>query len=106
MIQILKVTGESLSPFFQDGDFVLIVKIPAFLRSVRQGDIVVFRHPVYGIMIKQVERVSPDGEQIEVIGSHPDSTDSRQFGPVTRRSLIGKVVWHVPKVGLHKEPGS
>jgi nickel-type superoxide dismutase maturation protease len=106
MIQILKVTGESLSPFFQDGDFVLIIKIPFFLRSVRQGDIVVFHHPVYGTMIKRVEHVSPDGEQIEVIGSHPDSTDSRQFGPIARRALIGKVIWHIRKVGLHKEPGS
>jgi len=95
MIQILKVTGESLSPFFLEGDFVVVSKIPFVLRKIKAGDIVVFRHPGYGTMIKKVERISPDGEEIYVVGTHPESTDSRQFGPLQRRQLIGKVIWHI-----------
>ena len=97
MIQILKVTGESLSPFFLEGDFVVVSKIPFVLRKIKAGDIVVFRHPVYGTMIKKVERISPDGEEIFVLGTHPESTDSRQFGPLSRRQLVGKVIWHIKK---------
>jgi nickel-type superoxide dismutase maturation protease len=97
MIQILKVTGESLSPFFLEGDFVVVSKIPFILRKIKAGDMVVFRHPVYGTMIKKVEHISPDGEEYFVIGTHPESTDSRQFGPLRRRQLIGKVVWHIGK---------
>jgi nickel-type superoxide dismutase maturation protease len=97
MIQILKVTGESLSPLFLEGDFVVVSKIPFVLRKIKAGDIVVFRHPTYGTMIKQVEHISPDGEQLFVLGTHPESTDSRQFGPLQRRQLIGKVVWHIHK---------
>ena len=97
MIQILKVTGESLSPFFLEGDFVVVSKIPFVLRKIKTGDIVVFRHPVYGTMIKKVERISPDGEEIFVLGTHPESTDSRQFGPLRRRQLTGKVIWHIGK---------
>ncbi len=97
MIQMLKVTGESLSPFFLEGDFVVVSKIPFVLRQIKAGDIVVFRHPVYGTMIKQVETISPDGEQLFVLGTHPESTDSRQFGPLQRRQLIGKVIWHIHK---------
>ncbi len=97
MIQILKVTGESLSPFFLEGDFVVVSKIPFVLRKIKTGDIVVFRHPAYGTMIKKVEQISPDGEEIFVLGTHPESTDSRQFGPLRRRQLIGKVIWHIRK---------
>ena len=97
MIQILKVTGESLSPFFLEGDFVVVSKIPFVLRKIKAGDVVVFRHPVYGTMIKKVEHISPDGEEIFVLGTHPESTDSRQFGPLRRRQLIGKVIWHIGK---------
>jgi nickel-type superoxide dismutase maturation protease len=97
MIQILKVTGESLSPLFLEGDFVVVNKIPFVMRKIKAGDIVVFRHPAYGTMIKQVEHISPDGEQLFVLGTHPESTDSRQFGPLQRRQLIGKVVWHIHK---------
>ena len=97
MIQILKVTGESLSPFFLEGDFVVVSKIPFVLRKIKTGDIVVFRHPAYGTMIKKVEQISPDGEEIFVLGTHPESTDSRQFGPLRRQQLIGKVIWHIRK---------
>ncbi len=97
MIQILKVTGESLSPFFVEGDFVVVSKIPFVLRKIKAGDIVVFRHPVYGTMIKKVERISPDGEEFFVLGTHLESTDSRQFGPLRRSQLTGKVIWHIGK---------
>jgi nickel-type superoxide dismutase maturation protease len=97
MIQILKVTGESLSPVFLEGDFVVVSKIPFVLRKIKAGDIVVFQHPVYGTMIKKVEYISPNGEEIFVLGTHPESTDSRQFGPLQRRQLIGKVIWHIGK---------
>jgi nickel-type superoxide dismutase maturation protease len=97
MIQILKVTGESLSPVFLEGDFVVVSKIPFVLRKIKAGDIVVFQHPVYGTMIKKVDYISPNGEEIFVLGTHPESTDSRQFGPLQRRQLIGKVIWHIGK---------
>lgn len=97
MFQVLKVTGESLSPFFLHGDYVLVVKIAYVLRRLKAGDVVVFRHPVYGVMIKRLERLSTDGEELYVLGSHPDSNDSRRFGPVSHRWVIGKVVWRIAR---------
>lgn len=94
MLQLLKVTGESLSPFFQTGDYVLVIK-PPLLRSLRAGDILVFHQAGYGTLIKRLEHLSPDGEQLYVLGTHPESADSRQFGPVRRKDVIGKVVWHL-----------
>jgi signal peptidase I len=97
MIQLIKVTGDSLSPEYQEGDFVLVVKIPFFLRSIRPGDVIVFRQIAYGDLIKRVERIDPAADLLYVKGSHPDSQDSRQFGPIPRSDLIGKVIWHLRK---------
>ena len=97
MLQILKVTGESLSPFFVQGDYVLVVKIPFVLRRIKPGDVVVFRHPAYGVMIKRLERFSEDGEELFVLGTHPESNDSRNFGLVPRHWIIGKVTWRIAR---------
>ena len=97
MLRIIKVTGDSLSPQYEEGDFVVVTTVPFFFNSLRPGDIVVFQHPVYGQMIKQIEKISPDGQRLHVIGSHPLSVDSRRFGPIPKTMLQGKVLWHVPR---------
>lgn len=95
MFQLMKVTGESLSPFFETGDYVLIAKASFLWGRLRCGDILVFRHVVFGVMIKRLEQVSADDDELFLVGTHPESTDSRQFGPVLRKNIIGKVVWSI-----------
>ena len=97
MLKFVKISNNSLLPEYQEGDYVLIVKIPLFLDSLRRGDVIVFRHPLYGIMIKKVSRVAGDGNDIYVVGTHEDSVDSRQFGAVRKEALIGKVIWHIAR---------
>lgn len=95
MLQIIRVTGYSLSPEYQEGDFVLVLKIPFLLRELQKGDIVVFHHPIYGVMIKRVDGFTPHGEELLVVGDHPDSTDSRKIGPIKKEALMGRVLWHL-----------
>jgi signal peptidase I len=97
MLQFIKVSGNSLLPEYREGDFVLVAKIPFFVRHIRQGDIIVFDHPVYGLMIKRVDHLVPDKDEIYVIGTHEFSVDSREFGPISWKTLIGKVIWHIQK---------
>jgi nickel-type superoxide dismutase maturation protease len=100
MVRILKVTGKSLFPLIQEGDFVTVFKIPFFLWRIfpyRPGDIIVIKHPHYGTLIKKIEWCSPDGNQYYVVGNHPESTDSRTFGLVAREWLSGKVIWQIKK---------
>ena len=97
MLRIIKVTGKSLSPEYQAGDYVILTTPPFFFNSLKPGDMVVFRHPEHGTLIKKVEHFSPEQGTIFVVGSHPTSIDSRQFGPIRKKDLIGKVFWHVPK---------
>lgn len=95
MFQLLKVTGESLSPFFVQGDYVLITRLPSSLHHLKPGNVVVFRHPAYGTLIKRLDHLSEDGNELFVLGSHPESNDSRNFGLIPRRWVIGKVLWRI-----------
>ena len=97
MLRVIKVTGDSLSPDYREGDYVVIATIPFFLNRTKVGDVIVFQHPAFGTLIKKVAQVEGDGEQYFVVGAHPNSVDSRHFGPVARQSLIGRVIWHIPK---------
>jgi len=96
MLRFLKVTGHSLEPQYREGDFVLVAKIP-FLFSIRPGDLIVFQHERYGVMIKQVARVELSPKRLFVLGWHERSVDSRRFGPIAYDSVIGKVVWHISR---------
>jgi len=95
MLRLLKVSGNSMLPVYQDGDFVLVSKIPYLFGPVKQGDIIAFRHELYGTMIKKVKSVSPHKDEIYVTGTQEHSVDSNRFGPITRPDVIGKVLWHI-----------
>jgi len=94
----MKVTGDSLLPDFMNGDFVLLLKIPFLFKSLKQGDIVVFKHEDYGTMIKRIDLVDKRASTVTVFGTHEDSIDSRHFGPVHESDILGKVIWRVKKV--------
>jgi len=93
MLRFIKVAGSSLYPDYREGDYVMVVTVPFF--RLKMGDTVVFRHPGYGMMIKKISRIEPSG--IHVVGIHPESVDSRRFGPIQQRDVLGKVIWHISK---------
>lgn len=95
LLKLLKVTGSSLEPRYREGDFVLVSKIPFYFRQLRPGDVIVFERPPYGMMIKFVEWVASPGNEIYVTGIGARSVDSRQFGPLQRHTVLGKVIWHI-----------
>jgi phage repressor protein C with HTH and peptisase S24 domain len=97
ILQVIKVSGSSLSPRYKDGDFVLVSQIPILLGGIHPGDIIIFDHPLLGKLIKIVERVEAGGNRIFVIGLDADSRDSRVFGAVPRNLVQGKVIWRIPQ---------
>lgn len=96
MLRLLKVTGNSLTPEYQEGDFVFISKIPFLFCPPSPGDIVAFNQPGYGFLIKRIQQVASDGS-LNVVGTQPESIDSRIFGQIKREDLLGKVIWHIRK---------
>jgi len=95
MIKIIKVTGSSLSPFFNPGDFVLTWRAPRQFRKLIPGDTVVFDHSVYGRMIKKVTLNNPAERTLAVRGSHPDSLPAQKIGLVPYQNIIGKVFYRI-----------
>jgi signal peptidase I len=96
MLKLLKIVGDSLTPGYQNGDFVLVSKIPFIFHPPAPGDVIAFRQPGYGLLIKRIQSVNQGGE-MNVIGTRIESIDSRMFGPVRQQDMIGKVVWHIRK---------
>ena len=97
MLRLLKVSGNSLSPVYQNGNFMLVAKIPLLFNNLHRGEVIAFHHDTYGTMIKLIDDISTDGERIGVTGFHQNSVDSTQFGPIGRDAVIGKVIWHIKK---------
>jgi nickel-type superoxide dismutase maturation protease len=96
MFRLLRVAGDSLTPEFQHGDFVLVSKIPFLFSPPTTGNVVAFRQPGYGLLIKRIQAIKPDGG-VMVSGNHLESVDSRVFGAVRPSDLLGKVIWHFRK---------
>jgi phage repressor protein C with HTH and peptisase S24 domain len=96
MIKLIKVTGQSLSPFFLPGDYVVISRSRLLTGKIKEGDMIVFQHPEHGRMIKKVTSVEkPKG--LFVSGTHPESLDSSTFGPIPSHWVTGKVLWHISR---------
>jgi len=94
MLRIQRVQGESLSPEYVEGDFVVITTLPFFLCRLKTGDVIVFQDNTYGLLIKRVEGFEADGG-ILVGGTHAQSLSSHLLGPVRAEAVIGKVIWHI-----------
>jgi len=95
MVRLLKVRGSSLWPDFREGDYVLAAGVPFPGGKVKAGDVIVFHQPGYGTLLKRVHTVLEEGQAYEVRGTQISSTDSRNFGPVPRKRVSGKVIWHI-----------
>lgn len=131
-----KVSGPSMVPTFQDGNFILTDKVSYRLGKPKKGDIIVFKYPKSESkeFIKRIIGVSSDTIQIQkglvyvngkvlkedylapdtitygagfleeeelykvefdqyiVMGDNrTNSSDSRNWGPITTREIVGKV---------------
>jgi phage repressor protein C with HTH and peptisase S24 domain len=92
MLKVLRISGQSLTPEYQEGDYVVVA---SFWRRPSPGDVIIFRNEKHGTMIKKLAAIASDENRYFVIGSHPRSIDSHRFGPVDRKDVIGRVIWHI-----------
>ena len=97
MFRILKITGDSMSPVFREGDFVLLATHPLVRKRLKVGDIIIFEHGHYGTLIKRIASFDPETAEAYVEGSNPDSLSSLRLGMIQRKAIRGKVIAHIPK---------
>ena len=93
MFRVLKVKGHSMSPSYQDGDYLLSARSKFF--KLKVGDIIVINHPKYGDIIKEITTVLPDGYHVQ--GKNSMSTSTEDFGLITPKMIQGKVIAKVLK---------
>ncbi|MFQ6013076.1 MAG: nickel-type superoxide dismutase maturation protease [Thermoplasmata archaeon] len=87
-----KVKDRSMEPALPEGCSVLVNRLAYRLGRPRKGDLVVLRHPTTGrVLVKRVSEV--EGDEVFVTGDNQAySVDSRVFGAVETRHLVGKVI--------------
>lgn len=88
-----RVTGTSMIPVCQPGDYVLVDVRPSSRESLAVGDIVLARHPYIRDVriIKVISAITPD-RRYELRGTNPlESTDSASFGPLPADRILGRV---------------
>lgn len=99
----VRVSGHSMAPTFNDGDWLLVWYSPRM--RIHIGQLILLRRPLYSgaevesLFIKRIAAIT--GSFVTVHGDNKDaSTDSRQWGDVTREEIIGKVIgrYHKGKV--------
>ena len=76
---------------------MVVSRIPYLFGVIRRGDVIAFRHKVYGTMIKTVDSIASNKDEVYVVGTQENSIDSRRFGAISKRDIVGKVIWHIKK---------
>ena len=100
MLHLFRVSGASMGPLYQHGDYVLISR--SAWRRLRRGDDVVARHGVLGVVLKRIS--ARIGNQLELNGLNALSMTSYAIGPVQNNDLLGRVVWHFRSAERNARP--
>jgi nickel-type superoxide dismutase maturation protease len=96
--QRLRVTGESMLPLLKPGEEIL-VDSQAYQNSCPQiGDLVVAIHPHHSELriVKRVILTLEDGSCFLQGDNSAGSSDSRSFGAVNLKQIVGKVTSRFP----------
>lgn len=78
-----------MEPSYHDGDVVLATR----WKKPRVGDVVIVPDPRMHerLLVKRI--VAENGETVHLAGDNAlESTDSRSFGAVRKKDLIGKII--------------
>ena len=93
-----------MSPQFNCGDYVVL--LTAFYighsrknngRFIHPGQTLVFDHPQYGRMIKEILSVSTVQRTFTATGLNHESVSPQQMGAIPFETVIGRVIWSIRK---------
>lgn len=90
-IQRFTIHGNSMFPTLKSGQDILCFNWAYFFSEPKKGDIIVIKHGGKEV-IKRIHKVND--RSVDVYGDNKnESTDSRNFGPIDRSRIIGKVIF-------------
>lgn len=97
MFRIIKVEGESMSPDYNSGDYVLVSRFPLLFNSIRINTAAVFNSKKYGVMIKKVSEIDRVNNKYFFKGANQMSVKTEMIGAIDRKDIIGIVLLHFKK---------
>lgn len=84
------VSGHSMQPFLNEGDRVVVFRWAYIFSQPKKGDVIVFHGSGGKAYLKRITAVAAENEFI-VEGDNKE--DSKKVPPITRKSIIGKVIF-------------
>lgn len=80
-------------PMFKTGDEAIAVSF--FFQKLKVGDVIIFKHstPPF-VLIKRIIKISNNKFWVEG-DNKKESIDSRKFGFISKKDIIGKVVFKI-----------
>lgn len=89
--QLAEVTGPSMAPTLLHGDWLLIQRISSGAEQVREGDVVVLRHPLQQDLLIVKRAVERREGGWWVLGDNTFvENDSREFGTVPDELVLAR----------------
>lgn len=85
-----KIEGSSMNPTFKADDVVLVNRLSFFLSKPKVDDFVVLKRGKY--IIKRITKTK-DNKFFVTGDNKKESTDSREFGWVSKKEIVGKVIF-------------
>lgn len=84
-----------MEPALLNNSIVFVSSVPFLFLKPKIGNIVAFRQNKK-IFIKRIIKINPsaDGEKYFLKGDNEiDSLDSRKFGWINKKDIVGKIIW-------------
>lgn len=85
-----KVYGKSMNPTFPEGTFVFAW---TWFNHLKKEDVVVAKKKEL-LVLKRVKEIR-DGKYFLIGDNYKESTDSRSFGFVEKKDILGKVLFRI-----------
>lgn len=87
------VEGNSMLPSYKSGEHLLINKIIYKIRSPKRGEVIVARHPKEKniLLLKRINDFVGPTSFVVISDNQDEGTDSRFFGAIKQKDIVGKV---------------
>jgi len=93
ILKLVKVKGDSMSPLFLHGDYLLLTDFPSPTFWMKQGRIIVFNSERYGLLVKRVAKIDKHKKVFWAEGMNPYSVTTEQMGENSFLTVKGTVLW-------------
>lgn len=94
--KIFRVTGNSMAPTIEHGDFVVAQK---YKNRPIEGTVAVILHPILGNLIKRINRI-PGTKMYEATGDNDYSIKSPSIGSLKASDIMYQAIVRISPSGL------